>query len=251
MSAFSAVDEAPDPGRLVAILDHLAVGQGAMKHYMAAAHALRRPAAPVLDLGCGAGHNLAVLERHAVQAVGVDPSTVMLGAAGERGASPLARACGEHLPFADGAFAGCLVERVLMHVADPAAVIGEVVRCVRPGGLLTIFEPDWSSLEVNGSPVPPAWLTPARHPAVGFTVGGLIGAAGCEVLDRVEERSWWDFAAFERVTNPEQSLARAVARSAAPREEADRWLAEQKRRGEAGDFRAEIAKVLWVAVTPC
>ena len=135
-----------------------------------------------------------------------------------------------------------------MHVANPAVVVREVVRCVPAGGLLTVFEPDWSTMKVKGSAVPPAWLSPAMHPAVGSGVGGLLAAAGCEVLDCVEERSWWDFAAFGRVTNPDQSLARAVARGAAPQDEVA-WMAKQRQRAAAGDFRAEIGRVLWVTAS--
>src|SRR5947207_13871627 len=145
VSAFSAVDAATEPQRLIAHLEESAVGLAAMKLYMAVTHALRRPARPVLDLGCGAGHDLAVLEQVGVPAVGVDPSALMLAESAARtgtDGSPLVQAGGERLPFADGAFAGSWIERVLMHVADPAAVIAEVVRCVEPGGLLTIFEPD-------------------------------------------------------------------------------------------------------------
>lgn len=250
MSAFSAVDDAAEPHRLIRSLEDSAVDLAAMKNYMAVAHALRRPAAPVLDLGCGAGHDLTVLEALGVAGVGVDPSSIMLDAARARSGSPLVRAAGERLPFADAAFAGCRIERVLMHVHDPAAVITEVVRCVRPCGLLTIFEPDWSSLTVGGSGVPTAWLSIARHPSIGSSVGDLLQAAACSVLDRVEERSWWSFGDFERITNLRQALDRAVASGHASRPAVQRWLAEQSRRAAAGDFQAEIAKILWVATTP-
>jgi hypothetical protein len=76
-----------------------------------------------------------------------------------------------------------------MHVGDPTAVIAEAVRCVRPNGVLTIFEPDWSTLAVNGSPVPTQWISIATHPSVGAVVGELLTAAGCAIRDRVEERS--------------------------------------------------------------
>jgi SAM-dependent methyltransferase len=253
-SAFSAVDDAVEPDRLIRSLADSATGLAAMKHYMAVAHALRRPTArspaPVLDLGCGSGHDLAVLDAVGVPSVGVDPSTVMLGAAAERTRAPLARATGTQLPFADGAFAGCWIERVLMHVEHPDAVVAEVVRCLRPGGLLTIFEPDWSSLRVCGSPVPTGWLTVARHPSIGAAVGDLLRAAGCDVVDRVEERSWWTFADLVRITDLERSLDRAVANGQASDSITRHWLAEHRRRDAAGEFRAEIAKILWVATTP-
>lgn len=221
-----------------------------MKHYMAVAHALRRPTAPVLDLGCGAGHDLAILEGAGVESLGVDPSRVMLEAAASRFVGPLVQAVGARLPFADHVFAGCRIERVLMHVADPAAVIDEVVRCVEPAGLLTAFEPDWSSLRVNGAPIPTRWVSIAKHPAIGGMLGDLLEARSCSIVDRVEERSWWDFAQFERITNIETSLNRAVLNGDVARRDVQQWLGEQRQRAASGDFRAEIAKVLWVATAP-
>jgi SAM-dependent methyltransferase len=250
-SGFSAVDDAADPARLVESLAQSATGLAAMKHYMAVTHALHHPEAPVLDLGCGAGHDLAVLGAVGVRGVGVDPSAVMLDAAVASGTrAPLVRASGEGLPFADRSFAGCWIERVLMHVADPEAVVAEVVRCVQPGGLLTVFEPDWTTLALTGTPVPAGWLTMARHPAIGSAVGGLLTAAGCSLRDRVEERSWWTADEFARITRLSQSLDRAVATGTASRSEVRRWLAEHRRQVDADDFRAEIVKLLWVATTP-
>lgn len=250
MSAFSAVDQSADPARLVRYLNDVAGGLGGMKHYMAAAQALRRPTAPVLDLGCGTGRDLELLAAVGVKGTGLDPSRVMLEAAAARTCGPLVQAEGVHLPFADDAFGGCRVERVLMHVAEPVAVLTEVVRCVRPNGLLTISEPDWSTLRVNESTLPTDWVTLARHPAIGAAVGRMLESLGCSVRDRVEERSWWDFDAFSRITNIESSLQRVVANGDASESTTREWLNDQRRRARAGEFRAEIAKVLWVATTP-
>jgi SAM-dependent methyltransferase len=145
VSAFSKVDQSAEPARLVAYLDEAARGLCGLKHYVAAAHALRRPAKPVLDLGCGPGHDLALRESFGLRAMGVDPSETMLAAALGRGQGHhggLVRALGEALPFSDGAFGGCRLERVLIHVAEPAGVLREACGCVVSGGLVTVLEPD-------------------------------------------------------------------------------------------------------------
>lgn len=250
MSAFSAVDESAAPGRLIEYLDESAVGLGAMKQYMAAAHAIRRPSAPVLDLGCGAGHDLSLLDALGVDAVGVDASRVMIDAARCRVSVPMIQADGAALPVADAAFGGARMERVLMHVPDPAAVVTEVVRCIEPGGLVTLFEPDWASLTVCGSRVPVEWFSVARHPAIGATAGMLAVSAGCSILDRVEERSWWSFEDFMRITSAERSLAGAVARGLLSRHDGEAWLAGIRRAAEIGTFEAEMTKLLWVAKVP-
>jgi ubiquinone/menaquinone biosynthesis C-methylase UbiE len=247
VSEFSAVDAAADPGRLVAYLDQ--VGLTAMRHYMAVTHA-QRDTALVLDIGCGIGRDIVVLEDLGVAAIGVDPSSFMLRTAASRVRSPLARATAEQLPFPDDVFSGCLVQRVLMHVDEPAAVIAEAVRCVQPGGVMTIFEPDWSTLHVNGSPVPAWWTYTARHPSVGSEVGELLTAAGCMIRDRVEERSWWTFDDFERIISPQRYADRAVEAGLARRSDIEAWLAGQHRQAADNNFRAGMAKILWVATVP-
>ena len=248
MSAFSDVDAAPDPDRLVRSLAESAQGLASMKHYMGVAHQLRQPAAFVLNVGCGAGHDLAVLDRLGVRGTGVDVSGVMLDAARTQTSAPLTRASADRLPFRDGAFSGCWIERVLMHVADPEGVMGEAVRCVKPGGLITIFEPDWSSLTVNGWRVPTAWSTAVRHPAIGAAVGDVLRSRGCFVLDRVEERSWWTYEQLDAFTSRAAIRAAASARGDAAAIEA--WRDEVRESAARGAFVAELVKVLWVAATP-
>lgn len=251
MSDFADVDATSDPRRLIAYLDVAAVASGRMKHYVAAAHALRRPGKPVLDLGCGAGHDLALLQALGVSSVGTDISTVMVEAAATRTQLPVVRAAGEQLPFRGDAFAGCRIERVLMHVRAPETVLAEVFRCVEPDGLVTIFEPDWTSLYIEGASRPWAgWLSAAPHAAIGRGLGTLLTDIGFTVVDRVEERSWWSFEHFERITNLESSVDRAIAAGKISARDARRWVAEQRERAAEGSFRAEIVKVLWVAHKP-
>ena len=248
MSAFSDVDSSADPDRLIAYLEQ--VGLTAMRHYMAQTHARQDSRRPVLDIGCGVGRDLAAFSAAGLAAVGVDASRRMLESAATRISAPLAGAIGEHLPFADNVFGGCSIQRVLMHVERPAAVIAEAVRCIEPNGVLTIFEPDWSTLTVNGSPVPVRWHSVARNPSIGGAVGDLLTAAGCSIRDRVEERSWWTFTEFARYTNLVTSLDRAVTAGIVARRQAEEWLVEQRRRAAAKEFRAEMVKVLWVATAP-
>ena len=213
-----------------------------MKSYLGATLSALAVGGPVLDLGCGAGHDLVVLDRLGVEAVGVDPSTAMMEAARSRTPSPLVRAAGARLPYRDGAFGGCWIERVLMHVDDPSDVLAEVVRCLRPGAVLAVFEPDWSSLTVCGEVVPTAWSTIARNPSIGGEVGAMLESLGCAVRDRVEERSWWTFESFEALT------ARAASRSKLPGYDA--WRERLRASDADGTFEAHLAKVAWIATTP-
>ena len=253
MSVFSSVDAQPDPSLLVGYLDLIARAAAGMKHYAVAAHALHQPDGLVLDLGCGAGHDLVLLASAGLRPVGVDASAFMLAtAAGRRGTEhvPLVQSAGEALPFLDNTLAGCRIERVLMHVVDPLAVLVEVVRCLRPGALITVYEPNWDSFLVRSDHGNEAvdWIAPSRHPGIGGKLWGLIEEAGCDVLDRVEELSVWrSLAVLDRVVGLEASVVRAVDARRVSRVEADRWVAEQRGRESRAEFRSTISKVLIVA----
>ncbi len=250
MSLFSFVDDAPDPRALVAFLDEAADAESGMKHDALVAHVARAPSDPILDVGCGAGHDAVLFARHGLRVIGVDPSAVMIAAsqarsAGVRGLA-LVRANAAGLPFHDETFAGCRVERVLMHVEDPGAALREIVRCLRPGGLLTAFEPDWSSFTVVSDVMDDGagWISSARHPDAGARLWELVEAAGCTVLDRVEELSVRrSLATLERVAGFPLSVERAVAAGRVDREAAREWVVEQRERDAAGRFEARIRKI--------
>jgi ubiquinone/menaquinone biosynthesis C-methylase UbiE len=253
MSGFSSVDSAHDPDRLVQFLDAAGSAEAGIKHYVAAAHAQRNPQGPILDVGCGAGHDLALLASSGLAAVGVDPSEVMLGAAAVRTANAtiaLVRGVGGALPFVDQAFAGCRIERVLMHVDDPSQVLSEVLRCVEHDGLVTVFEPDWTRFEISSDVLSSnaRWITSVKQPDIGARLWELLEESGCDVLDRVEELSVWrSLVTLERVTGFAAAVDRAVTAGRIDRGEADRWIHEQRALDAAGGFRARIPKVLVVA----
>jgi SAM-dependent methyltransferase len=256
MSAFSALDDAPDPDRFLRYLDEAAQAEAGIKHYVMAAHALRKPVAPILDLGCGGGHDLVLLDSVGLRPIGVDVSLVALRFASGRttaARAPLVQGAGERLPFRDGAFGGCRMERVLMHVADPAVVVAEVVRCVDRGGIVTAFEPDWSSFRVRGADgdEPAGWMVHARHPAVGALLWDLLETSGCEVLDRVEERSVWrSLGVLDRVVGGlDQAVARAIALEKVSADHARQWLDAQRSRDAEAGFYSTLPKILIVART--
>jgi SAM-dependent methyltransferase len=159
-------------------------------------------------------------------------------------------AVGERLPSRAGSLGGCRIERVLQHVDNPSTVLAEAVRCLRPGGLLTVFDPDWSSFQVVG-PVGAqvvGWLNGARRPGLGGQLWRLFELAGCDVLDRVEELSVWRrFAVLDRVIGVQASIDRAVRVGRASRLEAERWLLEERDRDARGKFQSIIPKVLILA----
>lgn len=106
-----------------------------------------------LDLGSGLGHWTRLVGRR------LHPEATILGIDGEQawvlGACAIAARRGEseryafqlgdvtkRLPFEDGTFDLVTCQTVLIHVPDPAAVVAEMARVTRPGGLVAVAEPN-------------------------------------------------------------------------------------------------------------
>ncbi len=83
--------------------------------------------------GLGEIHHLPARERWAVE-----PLAVELDRRGllERTGVHWIAAMGEHLPFADDALSAALLPNVIDHVADPARLLAELRRCLRPAAPL-------------------------------------------------------------------------------------------------------------------
>lgn len=97
-------------------------------------------AARVADIGCGRGTTTRMLTQRlpAATVVAVDLSAALLAAARDRlpVASParVVRADFCHLPIASGTCDVVVAAFCLYHCACPGHVIGEIARCLRPGG---------------------------------------------------------------------------------------------------------------------
>jgi SAM-dependent methyltransferase len=89
----------------------------------------------VLDLGCRSG----ALTRHLVdgnEVVGLDVDGVALAKAAELGIEPVQANVEEPLPFDDASFDAVIAGELLEHLQFPDALVGEVRRVLRPGGVI-------------------------------------------------------------------------------------------------------------------
>jgi SAM-dependent methyltransferase len=95
----------------------------------------------ILDAGCGTGGNLVPLRRYG-WVVGADLADEALRFARETGV-PVLRADLLALPFGDGSLDCVTSFDVLYHlwVRDDRAAVAEIVRVLRPGGLLCVRVP--------------------------------------------------------------------------------------------------------------
>ncbi len=93
-----------------------------------------------LDLGCGSGFMSEALAARGANVVGVDPCVPLLEAAGKHARSvglgiTYVEGTGEKIPLSSASVDRVVCVDVLEHVRDPARVISEVRRVLRPGGL--------------------------------------------------------------------------------------------------------------------
>ena len=145
---YSAVDRSGDVGAAVDWQDRID-GWPQIDAYKQRTYELLGDRRPVLDVGCGTGHDLVPI---GTGAFGVDVSLAMCERARDR-ALCVTRGDAARLPFASGSCAGARADRVLQHVADPAASVAELVRVTRPGGRVVVSDPDQGTLliEVPGA----------------------------------------------------------------------------------------------------
>jgi ubiquinone/menaquinone biosynthesis C-methylase UbiE len=130
----------------------------------------------VLEIGVGTGGLLTDLAERATQVIGVDHSPAMLEEAGRRltaaGIGGVELRLGEmsHLPLSD-ASVGCVVANmVLHHAADPAAVLTEIRRVLKPGGVLLLADLARHEREAAREQLADQWL--------GFEEAELTGWLG-------------------------------------------------------------------------
>jgi len=129
---------------------------------------------PVLDVGCGTGHDLVELGP---ARVGIDHSEAMVQRATERGGTAL---LGDalQLPFAASAFGAVRADRVLQHLPDPLAALGEMIRVTRSNGRVIVADPDQESLVIHVPGVPADLVARVKETRrdVGYRNGRLASA---------------------------------------------------------------------------
>lgn len=89
----------------------------------------------VLDLGCRSG----ALTRHFLEGnelVGLDVDAAALAKASDLGIEPVQANVEEPLPFEDASFDAVVAGELFEHLQFPDALVAEIARVLRPGGVL-------------------------------------------------------------------------------------------------------------------
>ncbi len=94
----------------------------------------------VWEIGAGNGHVAAALQAAGIPAVAVEPGPVGIANAHQRGV-PAIRGLLFELDLPDASLGAAGMFDVLEHLAEPAALLAEVRRVLRPGALLVVTVP--------------------------------------------------------------------------------------------------------------
>jgi ubiquinone/menaquinone biosynthesis C-methylase UbiE len=143
-----------------------------------------------VDVGSGTGEDVVALHEAGARAIGVEPSRGLRAEAVRRAAGADVEYVDGHaeaLPFEDESVDVLRSERVLQHVDDPAAVVKELARVLRPGGRVALIDTDWGTAIIH--PADPDvlrrmvdyFLGQTANPFSGRQLRGLLAEAGLEI----------------------------------------------------------------------
>jgi ubiquinone/menaquinone biosynthesis C-methylase UbiE len=193
----------------------------------------------VLDIGCGPGADLPDLAEAtgaAGRVIGLDrdPDALTKAAARTDGQPQvrLARCDAHDLPLADAAADRVHADRVVQHLADPAAALREVRRVLRPGGVAVIAEPDWDTLVIDYPDLAVARAytrfvadRAVRNGCVGRQLPAIASRAGLTVQKVVPITSVSrDVRVADKVLGLQRVTERATSDGYLSQEQARQWL---------------------------
>lgn len=92
----------------------------------------------VLDVGCGVGNNLNILQRYGT-VIGIDNSSIPLEFCIKTGFNKCVQASAADLPFEDEVFSIVAALNILEHVENDEKIIQELKRVCRRGGTVLII----------------------------------------------------------------------------------------------------------------
>ncbi|MFC8539108.1 methyltransferase domain-containing protein [Streptomyces sp. NPDC057249] len=208
------------------------------------------PGSTVVDVGCGAGRAVAELAERGVHAVGVDPDPRMLAAARERWSAAEFREAGaDDLPFADGSVRGYRADKVFHVLREPGRAVAEARRVLAPGGSIVLVGQDWDAIMIDSDDAElTRTIVHARADLLGTPRAGrqyrslLLDGGFDDVTVEVHTSVFTGSAMLPLLTRLAEP---ACASGAVSRDQAEEWLAEQRRRAE--DDRLLIALPFFVA----
>jgi SAM-dependent methyltransferase len=164
------------------------------------------PGQRLLDVGCGLGDAALALANDLGtdgEIVGIDVSAKMIAGAQSWARTARCRVgfrVGDALELAEPncSFDTARSERTLQWLTDPKAAVAEMARVLRPGGLLSLIDTDWSTFDIDvGDPdlakrVLDAMRIERRRPSnIGRRLADLVQDMGLELVDQTTVTQRW------------------------------------------------------------
>lgn len=222
------------------------------------------PGRRLLEVGCGLGDDAAALARLVApggSVVAIDGSRTMVEAARERhGEVPALSfdvADAAELPFDDASFDACRIDRVLQHIADPASAILEMVRVLRPGGVLVAYDNDWETLTVDSADrlttrtVLNAWCDRFPSGWIGRRMVPLFLQAGLDdVVAYPRTLVLRELAVADGVYSFFSTAEGLAEAGVVSRDDADRWIGELRAADSDGQFFSSYTGFLVTGTRP-
>lgn len=101
-----------------------------------------KPGMSLLDVGCGRGEMLVAFGEKGISCQGID----IVANAGPEKDILKCNVAKDIYPFENDSFDIVFVKSVLEHIAEPAFMLDEIKRILKPSGVLILLTPDWSKL---------------------------------------------------------------------------------------------------------
>lgn len=98
----------------------------------------------LLDGGCGTGFFSQRAVERGARVVSLDIGFQLLQITGEKCQSQKVQGDALRLPFPDGTFEVVVSSEMVEHVPDPNQAVRELIRVLRPGGVLALTTPNWT-----------------------------------------------------------------------------------------------------------
>jgi len=95
-----------------------------------------KPGTKMMDVGCGDGRLSELARRFGVAYSGIDLSSQAVEACREKGLEAVQHDLSEPFPFPNGTFEAVSIFEVFEHLFSPDLVLSEIVRVLKPGGVV-------------------------------------------------------------------------------------------------------------------
>lgn len=153
----------------------------------------------VLDVGCGAGGMSEFAAAMGAAVIASDVDAACIAAIREKLGHGRARSFkafvsdSTPLPVADETATRIICTEVLEHVADPQAVLAELVRAGKPGALYLLTVPDEAAERIQLGIAPPTYWKRPNHLRIfsRAAFGELVADAGLVVEKRLSVGFFW------------------------------------------------------------